>query len=372
EFAHAVHLRGMNVVDAGFDKRVRDAHQAALAEGLWRGTYASTNTAEYFAEGAQSWFDDNRENDHDHNHVNTRRELEAYDPRLAALCREVFGDRGPRYSKPATRLRGHLRGYDPRSAPRFTWPERLVAAQTSIRSRARGRARSAWATALDTEARPFATPAATYRTCRVEGWTVHVRADALAEGRAAIEDFLPRLAEQLRAVCGALPAPAVARLRAVPLWISPPYPGVEPTAEYHPDPNWLTAHGRDPAMAKGIEFTNVHDFAFQAAAQPGIALHELAHAWHDLVVGFGDERVTRLHADAVRGGRYARVERFVGVGRPVELGPAYAITDPSEYFAESTESFFLVNDYVPRDRRALERMDPRMARLVRLLWGVSD
>ena len=43
-----------------------------MEEGLWKGKYASVNHHEYFAEGVQSWFDNNRENDHDHNHVNTR------------------------------------------------------------------------------------------------------------------------------------------------------------------------------------------------------------------------------------------------------------------------------------------------------------
>jgi hypothetical protein len=75
EFAHNIHLRGLNNVDPTFDVRIRQAYDAAMKEGLWKGKYASVNYCEYFAEGVQSWFDDNRENDHDHNHVNTRVEL---------------------------------------------------------------------------------------------------------------------------------------------------------------------------------------------------------------------------------------------------------------------------------------------------------
>src|SRR2546430_9348744 len=41
--------------------------------------------------------------DHDHNHVHLRAQLIEYDPRLAALCREVFGETELKYSKPATR-----------------------------------------------------------------------------------------------------------------------------------------------------------------------------------------------------------------------------------------------------------------------------
>jgi hypothetical protein len=143
ELAHNIHLRGLLNVDPTFDGRLKAAYGAAMAEGLWKGKYASVNAQEYFAEGVQSWFDDNRENDHDHNHVNTRKELLEYDPRLAALCRDVFGDTELRYVKPAKRLTGHLEGYDPSKAPTFAWPERLQKAKKAIREAALERNRRA-------------------------------------------------------------------------------------------------------------------------------------------------------------------------------------------------------------------------------------
>ena len=133
ELAHNIHLRGMVNVDPTFDARLKATYDAAMAAGLWKGKYASVNHHEYFAEGVQSWFDNNRENDHDHNHVNTREELVEYDPRLAEICREVFGNTELRYTKPATRLNGHLQGYGPTAAPRFEWPERLNDAKSQIR-----------------------------------------------------------------------------------------------------------------------------------------------------------------------------------------------------------------------------------------------
>lgn len=136
EFAHNIHLRGLNALDPLFDQRLKNCFENAKSSGLWKGTYASTNHHEYFAEGVQSWFDNNRENDHDHNHVNTRDELIAYDSGLATICREVFGDTRLTYTKPATRLEGHLDGYDPAQAPTFVWPERLDAARKEIRQRA--------------------------------------------------------------------------------------------------------------------------------------------------------------------------------------------------------------------------------------------
>jgi len=130
EFAHAIHHMALVDLDETFDERLKEAYQAAMKAGLWKDKYAASNRAEYWAEGAQSWFDDNREDDHDHNHVNTREELRAYDPELASLCEEVFGDRAWRYQKPKDRDpkdRAHLKGYDVERAPRFRWPAGLEA-----------------------------------------------------------------------------------------------------------------------------------------------------------------------------------------------------------------------------------------------------
>jgi hypothetical protein len=107
-------------------------YEQAMEKGLWRGKYASVNHHEYFAEGVQSWFDNNRENDHDHNHVNSRSELIDYDPALATLCREVFGETSLAYTKPTMRLHGHLEGFDPSSSPPFRWPRRLELASRRI------------------------------------------------------------------------------------------------------------------------------------------------------------------------------------------------------------------------------------------------
>ncbi|MFV0444311.1 MAG: hypothetical protein ACK5Q5_12145 [Planctomycetaceae bacterium] len=143
ELAHNIHLRGMVNVDPTFDRRLMTTYEAAMSTGLWSGKYPSVNHHEYFAEGVQSWFDNNRENDHDHNHVNTREELIDYDPRLAELCREVFGETEVRYTKPATRLNGHLQGYDPSTAPTFEWPQNLKAVKQRIIQAAEERNRQA-------------------------------------------------------------------------------------------------------------------------------------------------------------------------------------------------------------------------------------
>lgn len=124
EFAHAIHEMALDQLEPTFDTRLRKAYSDALAAGKWKGTYAATNHQEYWAEGVQSWFDNNRENDDLHNHVNTRSELKKYDPALAALCLEVFGDGPWRYRKPVDREpsdRAHIRDL-PQPLPVFRFP----------------------------------------------------------------------------------------------------------------------------------------------------------------------------------------------------------------------------------------------------------
>ncbi len=94
EFAHAIHLIGITALDAGFNTRLQALYQDALGRGLWANTYAGSNRAEYWAEGVQSWYDTNqRPQSGIHNEVNTRGELRAYDPSLAALSAEYLGAR---------------------------------------------------------------------------------------------------------------------------------------------------------------------------------------------------------------------------------------------------------------------------------------
>ncbi|MBI5774749.1 MAG: hypothetical protein HZA89_13515 [Verrucomicrobia bacterium] len=130
EFAHAIHERGLNVVDPTFDKRLAAAYESAKAKGLWKGTYAMQNRMEYWAEAAQSWFDCNRANDREHGPIDTRDKLKPYDPDVAKLCAEVFGDTPWRYTKPSKRPvaeRAHLAGFDVTKAGKFAWPKEAPA-----------------------------------------------------------------------------------------------------------------------------------------------------------------------------------------------------------------------------------------------------
>ena len=114
----------MSIADPTFDKRLEAAYQSAMSRVLWKEHLRGHQSQEYWAEGVQSWFDDNRQNDAQHNHVHTRAKLREYDPALAALCLEVLGDKPWRYLRPGRRIaadRSHLTGWDPAHLPKFLW-----------------------------------------------------------------------------------------------------------------------------------------------------------------------------------------------------------------------------------------------------------
>lgn len=94
EFAHAVFNMGVEqqLGGASFRARLETAYEDALGTGLWKYTYAGENPDEYWAEGVQSWFGLNDPPGPIHNEIDTRAELEAYDPALAGIILEVFGD----------------------------------------------------------------------------------------------------------------------------------------------------------------------------------------------------------------------------------------------------------------------------------------
>jgi hypothetical protein len=336
---------------------VKAAFDDAMKAGLWTGKYASMNHHEYFAEGVQSWFDNNRENDHDHNHVNTRAELLAYDPGLAALCREVFGDTVLKYTKPATRLISHLTGYDPAQAPKFEWPERLKKAKSVIREAAQKRSDTATSTQSHDER-------------FIEGWKVHVSRKIEP---AALTKTLSLLIVQLQEIVRVVPAKSVTELQKVPLWFNPEYPKVRPRAEYHPGADWLRENGRDPVMEKAVEFTNVRIFEEETRRMPNFALHELAHAYHHRTarMSYGNLEIKAAYEKAKASGKYDRVERKDSEGRS-HMDRSYAMTNPQEYFAECTEAYFSRNDFFPFTRDELQQFDPEVSTLLEQLWGITS
>jgi hypothetical protein len=103
EVSHAIFNIAVERYEPAMRTKLDAAFEAAKAAGRFANTYAATNADEYWAEGAQNWFDTNiskTPSDGVHNEIHTRAQLKTYDSALAALLAEVFGDRDWRYRCP--------------------------------------------------------------------------------------------------------------------------------------------------------------------------------------------------------------------------------------------------------------------------------
>ena len=129
ELAHGIHGEALNQqIDPTFDDRLKTLYAAALDKGLWHG--AAPDYGEYWAEAVTVWF-----------HVpqlsplKTREALKAYDPDVALLIAEVFGDNDWRYTPIRDRLHlPHLQGFDLQSAPHLQFPPGVEEAYEELRN----------------------------------------------------------------------------------------------------------------------------------------------------------------------------------------------------------------------------------------------
>ena len=224
---------------------------------------------------------------------------------------------------------------------------------------------------LQTANAPVAESKINWTTRTVEGWRVQVDERLKRDDAKLLEKAIELLTVQLQEIVRVVPKTAVTDLQKVTLWFSPEYAGVSPRAEYHPGAGWLRENGRDPAMVKGVEFTNVRIFEAECRRMPNFALHELAHAYHDQVLGNNHPEIVSAFQRAKASGSYDRVERQDSEGRK-SIDRAYALTSAQEYFAETTEAYFSKNDFEPYDRDALKATDPVMHQLLGSLWKCSN
>ena len=201
---------------------------------------------------------------------------------------------------------------------------------------------------------------------QIEGWTVHIDDRLLAGPDKAVGDRALRiLANRLYDIALVVPADKVARLQKVPIWIDRSHGKLRP-AQYHPSAGWLTGNGYSTALAKCVHIPVAADFASigHQRVQPWSVLHELAHAYHDQVLGFDNAEVRAAWERFRDSGKYKSTLHING-----RMVKHYALTNPMEFFAEMTEAYFGQNDFYPFNRAELKRDEPGIYDLLTTLWG---
>lgn len=211
-------------------------------------------------------------------------------------------------------------------------------------------------------------PTSAYRSRLVEGWNVLVLEAFERDDPARAADVLHLLGCQLALVARNVPAEPLAQLREVTIWVERDEPH-HPCMAYHPDPGWLRNHGMNPEKAGCVEIADAKNFLDWCHAQPWMVFHELAHAYHHrfLPDGFENAEVRAAYAAALAAGTYESVLHIAG-----RRERAYALTNPQEYFAETSECFFGTNDFYPFVRAELREHDPAGAAMLAKLWRVVE
>jgi hypothetical protein len=199
----------------------------------------------------------------------------------------------------------------------------------------------------------------------LEGWTLKLDPQMLdLENKEVADAALKALANHLQRIKYIVPKDRLAKLQQLPIWID--WEHKLGNMQYHPSRGWLLASGHDPRLVKHVHIPRAKQLLDPAqwAKHPYVVLHELAHSYHDQVLGFDNREVIDVYDRAKQDGIYAEVLLYTG--RKVRH---YGLTNHKEYFAESTEAYFGVNDFYPFVRAELKQHDPRMFKLMETVWG---
>ena len=327
--------------------------------------YAGKNRSEYFAEGVQNWYDTNRTMDHDHNHIHTRKQLKEYDPDLAKLCQDVLGDSQWRFVSPRKRAgKGHLKGYDPSKAPKVTQPDHIKTAAYDYYDKY-------WKDYWQRLAKKHGTKpphtAKDYEITKVRGWSIHVHKDYVNGDKDVLANAMKNVDIQLGHVETLLPEKAVVKLRKIPIWISTG----RRKAEYHWSRGWVVANDRPAEMTHSVQISDIKVISHTRPTGPWVLLHELCHGYHDREVSREDFRaIEKAYKTALDKGLYLKVlHTRRGRGKYVK---AYAATRMHEYFAETCEAYFGVNDFYPFLRAELQDYDPAICEIIERVYHVNE
>ena len=200
---------------------------------------------------------------------------------------------------------------------------------------------------------------------KLEGWTVRVDDRLLTGPDAPLGTRSLRFLEaKLSDIVAVVPADKLEKLRAVAIVLDLSHADLK-SMQYHPSAGWLKDHGYAADLAKCVHIPRAADLPVKRNIneQPWVILHELAHAYHDQVLGFDEPRIDAAYKAYKKSGRGDATLLYDG--RKVKH---YALTTRMEFFAEMTEAYFGVNDFYPFTRAELKQTEPDIEELLTHIW----
>ena len=206
-------------------------------------------------------------------------------------------------------------------------------------------------------------PLSSYKQVQIEGFTVLINSKVLAH-----EEDLRRmrveLKKQLKEIKRVVPDKPLQEFYKYRIWVE--WEQTKGAAVFHPSKGWLTNNGYNPEKTGSVELSHSRHFvSWSHSGQPCMVLHEMAHAYHHIVLGLKDERVTAAFKNAVDQKLYDPVKHVNGREKK-----AYALTNKKEYFSELTEAYFGKNDFFPFIISELKEYDPVGYQMMVDCWGV--
>ena len=286
--------------------------------------YALSNEMEYFAENTEAYFGTNDF------YPFVRAELKEHDPAGYALLQTIWGVDIKEQRRTA------------RSLANFIDNERAPAPKANKRK--------------------VYTATSKYEKRQIEGWTVYI-GPPLVQQKAYGDEICKLLRYKLHLVKRYMPEKSLERLKKVPIWLERDNRAVA-YMTYHTCAEQLKAANQNPDKLRSIEIGNTERFRQWQGLQQFAVLNQLARAYYDQALSKKTKKIKEAWQKALDGGKHDSVLRFDGkhVRHP-------ALTSPVEFFAETTEAYYGVNDHYPFLQFETRQYDPNTCLLLEELWG---
>ena len=222
--------------------------------------------------------------------------------------------------------------------------------------------------ALHTTAAPAADAAKpeSHTTRVIEGWNVRIDDRLLQPPHKELgARILKSLDARLSDIATVVGEPALSKLKGFTIVLDLSHGKLVPM-QYHPSADWLKNNGYAEDLARCVHIPMAGELLAprQINVQPWCVLHELAHAYHDQVLGFDEPRILAAYEKFKASGRGDKALLITG-----ERVRHYGLTDQKEFFAEMTEAYFGTNDFFPFNRGELMEAEPEVFRLMADIWG---
>ncbi|MBC8216859.1 MAG: hypothetical protein H8E73_00185, partial [Planctomycetes bacterium] len=197
---------------------------------------------------------------------------------------------------------------------------------------------------------------------QIEGWTVYI-GPPLVQQKAYGDEICKLLRYKLHLVKRYMPEKSLERLKKVPIWLERDNRAVA-YMTYHTCAEQLKAANQNPDKLRSIEIGNTERFRQWQGLQQFAVLNQLARAYYDQALSKKTKKIKEAWQKALDGGKHDSVLRFDGkhVRHP-------ALTSPVEFFAETTEAYYGVNDHYPFLQFETRQYDPNTCLLLEELWG---